>query len=159
MQARRGWPAVRTVPVSGGWPLWRPLLAGLVAALVGAVLLGAALLTVHSALQVLGPSGLAMSVLEGFGFMTLYSPMISWVGLLVALPAAGVALRQGRAGWLMAVGVGVPVGAVIYSLIAGTWTEALVIGGVFGAELAMLFWLGMRLTAPAAFPRQPPHKW
>lgn len=48
----------------------------------------------------------------GIGYALLFSPMFSWIGWLIALPAAALALRLGWFGWLSAAAIGATAGGI-----------------------------------------------
>ena len=148
-----GWPAVRTDPARAPARLWPTLLVATLGTLVGAFLVGSALSMIVAALRmVLGPTAVSNTV-WAFAAGLVYSPVLSWIGLIAAAPLAVWALRRGRAGWAVACGAGALVGLVVYGVLGGPLVETLIFGGGTGLALGGLYWLSACLFAPDAFRR------
>lgn len=70
---------------------------------------------------------------------------------IVAIPAAMFAMRVGYAGWLTAIVFGGLTALVAFVYLMPIEVESLPIGFGVGSTFGVLFWLGARLSTPAAF--------
>jgi hypothetical protein len=122
---------LRSTPLDAGW---RSLTLAGAAVWALPVPLGVGLLMLALALgQVTGldNSGAATHPLVAIhltGWVMLFSPVLSWVGLIPALPVAGWMLRTGRGGWANFALLGLAAGVVgswfvpgFSSLLAAAW--------------------------------------
>ena len=138
--------ALRSTPLQAGW---RPLLLAGAAVWALPVPVGAGLLMLALALgQLTGLDGTGAPVhplvaIHLTGWVMLFSPVLSWLGLLPALPVAGWMLRSGRGGWASFALLGLLAGVVgswmapgFSSLVAALW-------GLLAALVfrKMVFWL------------------
>ncbi len=117
---------------------------------IGAAILGLFFVLLALVLDRIGLQGFA-SPLGETGSVLIFSPFLSWAGLLPAIPLGIWALSKGWAGWLSAVIAGSIFGGFIWALIvAGDWA-ALPIGMLIGAGFAALFGVCARMTNPKVF--------
>lgn len=93
-------------------PPWRDLLAAALATWILPALLGAAGLAV---MQIAGRvlDGGAALAFHAIALLLAFSPLLSFSGLLIAVPLASVLLRHGWFGWLPAGALGLGIGAVL----------------------------------------------
>jgi len=89
--------------------------------------------------------------LSGVTNILLYSPIISWVGLLPAMLLSIWAMRKGWAGWFTAISTGATVGSIALVAIARGDVNAFPTGIVVGSGFAAFFWLVARIRYPKAF--------
>jgi len=142
------WPAIQTDPAaSKGKELGILLICALGMVLLP-VLLGGLSVMVSSVIGGASGRGAFVRGLEEIGFVLMYSPVASWIGLLIGVPMAFIAMRLGFAGWLIAVVAGLVAGFLITLAQPGMEVFSMVaLGGVFGG----LFWLSGRLVFRSAF--------
>lgn len=137
--ARPGW----TVWVLASLAVWlAPLPLGLLLLALAHGL--AAILSLDGAPDAAHP----LLVMHLFGFVMFFSPILSWIGVLLALVPAWLLVRRGWGGWASFAGLG---------LLAGTLAGAMVpnfaaaIASGFGLFSALAFrWILFRL-APEIF--------
>lgn len=168
-------PAVRTVPARPGWQQLRAYLAGCASALLAAPLafgLAARLLEASRPELDMTDYVPAPPLVE-FAYSTClhvaYSPVLSWVGLLIAAPLGALALARGWGGWLVATALFALVGIVLLggpSLVQALARRGVsALGEAFGAGasdaflasaiVGAAFWIGARLAALGLFRRPP----
>ena len=150
------WPPIRThIDDLRGYEMGHAASIGLAAVLIGLPLLGLGLSWLMENEADNGGSGLSVySVAQ----MMAYSPLVSWMGLILGIPLVYTAIRRGFGGWLVTMAIGALVGMVV--LLATVWLALEVtglrialIGATFGGVFAGVYWLTMRLTTPALFRR------
>lgn len=148
------YPFWRTNPagfaVSGYWPI----LTGILAALIGPVILGTVLVGLSGLFSIpsnAGPQTAPVRTLETFGIMLVGSPFLSWVALAIAIPISAIAAKQGLAGWGVAVVGGFAAG-MLAALIMGATVPSLEMAviGLVGLTVALLYWGAIRLVHPTA---------
>ena len=147
----RRWPAVRThTDDLLGYEMGHAASIGLAVVLIGLPLLGLGLSWMVESLANDGGAGL---VFYSIAQMLAYSPLVSWIGLILGIPLVYAAIRRGYGGWLVTMGIGALVGTVI--LLVAVWVtldstgfRVALIGATFGAFFAGVYWLAMRLTSP-----------
>lgn len=142
---------LRSTPARPGWVAL--LLSGLAVWLLP-VPVGVLLLTLAMGLGAgLGLDGTGgdlhpLLALHIAGWVFLFSPMLSWIGLIAAIPAAAWLVWRGWAGWVSFALLGLGSGTLAGSLVPGFAT---VIAALWGLMAAIVFrWLALRLgTIPA----------
>lgn len=94
-----------------------------------------------------------LAALYVVGYLLFFSPLLSWAGILLALPFAWLALRRGIGGWVVFALLGVVAGSVasgFFEHFADSWGGAAA-GLIHGLLSALAFrWLLARLQ-PDAF--------
>ena len=139
---------MRTSPEAGKRVRWHHHAIACGAVLLVPTLLGYGFLVLFADAETLatasfaGIDGLTLSL---FATLAAFSFYFSWIGLLVGVPLAVFALRRGLAGWLSALLAGIAVGQLITALLS------LPLASVMGPFLALIYWLGLRLSVPDAF--------
>lgn len=76
---------------------------------------------------------------------------LSLAALTIAIPAAMFAMNKGYAGWLIATLAGGLVGSLIFAFFLEIDNEGLLAGSLFGMAFGAVFWIGARVSTPAAF--------
>lgn len=89
-----------------------------------------------------GVDGLTIGLFASFAAFSFY---FSWIGLLMGVPLAIAALKRGIAGWGMALLAGATVGQVVALVLS------MPIALAMGPFLALIYWIGLRLSVPGAF--------
>jgi hypothetical protein len=90
--------------------------------------------------------------LHAIGWILIYSPILSWMGLIPLVPLAWMLLRHGRAGWasIMVAGVVAGMAALVpLSAIGGGSAAGIVLP--FGAFSALVLRAILARVAPTAF--------
>lgn len=147
--------AWRSVPGGHRAARWRDWAVAAGAVWVGASVLGIAVLAVTAAIS--AALGLAAPGGEGahplivpfvLGYVLFFSPMLSWVGIALALPGVAVLLARGWGGWASFLILGLVAGAVATIPFAGfgTW-----VGMGFGGPAALAFRRMFVWIRPSAF--------
>lgn len=119
-----------------GWRVW-----AMATALIwlGPVVLGLVLLALAYALgagmDATGGHG-ALGTVYITGFIFFFSPILSWIGLLVALPAAAWLMSHGLGGWASFTLLGLVVGLVAGLGLGGGYVF---LAPLFGALAALIF--------------------
>ena len=147
----RSWPAVRThTDDLLGYEIGHAASIGLAVVLIGLPLLGLGLSWLFEGAASAGGAGL---VFYSIAQMLAYSPLVSWIGLILGIPLVYAAIRRGYGGWLVTMAIGALVGCVV--LLGAVWValaapglRVALIGATFGAVFAGAYWLSMRLTSP-----------
>lgn len=134
-----------------GWRGWSLGLAGawLLPAVMGLATL--ALLWAVSALTgaTRGQGGPAvLEALHIAGMLLFYSPVLSWVGLILLAPSAWMLLRLGLAGWLNMMGAGLTAGIVAAGAVGSIGAE---ITSLFGAAAALILRSVFQAISPEIF--------
>ena len=126
---------------------------------LGAMVLGAAvtaLATWLSALMGLGrpdeETAHPLLLLFLTGYILLFSPLFSWLGLVLALPAVWLLLRKGAGGWASFALLGAGAGTLAGLLIPGFLT---LMASLFGLLAALAFRWVLALRRPEVFSPQP----
>lgn len=114
---RPRWPAFRTEPVAERLGLW-PHIAAILLAILVAIVLGAGLFAVGLLVDHMDP--LAINPVGLFGFLLLYSPILSWAGHLPGAFVLHILLRKGWAGWVSVALAGLGIGAVLAPLVGSS---------------------------------------
>ena len=134
------------------------LLASL-AVWLGAVVLGAAMVALGTALSALMGLGAPeddgahpLVALFVTGYILLFSPMFSWLGIILALPAVWLLLRGGAGGWASFALLGAGAGTLAGLLIPGFLT---LMASLFGLLAALAFRWVLALRRPEVFSPQP----
>lgn len=152
------WPALRTMgPGHLDYEMGHAASYALAAVLIGLPMIGLGASWMLDGNPAEMGSGLTIySVAQ----MVAYSPLVSWLGLILGVPLVHTAIRKGFGGWAVALGIGGVAGAIVLSL--SVWSflsfptvRIGLIGAGFGALFAGVYWLVMRLTAPALFRPRP----
>jgi hypothetical protein len=150
----QSWPAVRThTSEHHGYEIGHAASIGLVAILIGLPSIGLGLSWLVETQAVETDGGISIySVAQ----MVAYSPLVSWLGLLLGVPAVYGAIRAGYGGWLVTMAIGSVVGTIVllasvWIMMAFTGLRIALIGAVFGAVFAGVYWMAMRLTSPTLF--------
>lgn len=117
-----------------GWRVWAMSIALIY---LGPMALGLGVLALAYVAGLALPegSGLLASLYIG-GFILFFSPILSWVGLLVALPLAAVLMARGVAGWGSFAVLGLIVGGVAGAALGDGY---LFIAPLFGVLAAVTF--------------------
>ncbi len=93
----------------------------------------------------------AVSLTFGLGWIVLFAPALSWLGLVLALPAIWLILRNGWGGWGSFAMGGLAIGWVAAGLLDGMHAVAPMAFGLFHG----LIWrLAMGLLRPEVFALQ-----
>lgn len=148
------WPAIRTHrPAHREYEMGHAASIGLAVVLIILPLLGLGLSWLSKAPVEEAAQGVTF---YGVAQMLAYSPLVSWVGLMIGMPAVYSAIRLGYGGWLVTMAIGAIAGMIVlfvavWFVIDFTGLRIVFIGGAFGALFAGVFWLAMRLTNPALF--------
>ncbi len=148
------YPFWRTNPagfaVSGHWPI----LTGTLAVLIGPVILGTIIVGLSGLFSMPSTPGTQTApvrMIELFGIMLVGSPVVSWIGLIFAIPISGIAATGGFAGWGVAAFGGFLAGLLMAFLEYGV---ALTIGsfglGLIGLILALFYWGAIHFVHPTA---------
>jgi len=99
-------------------------------------------------------------VLGGFGFMFLFSPLLSWLGLVQAFPVMFVLLRIGWGGLLPTLALGACLGVLHVLEVAAytgstVWRRQLVSGAIFGTIFIAIVWSWLRGRRPEGLAPSP----
>lgn len=148
------YPVWRTNPagfaVSGHWPI----LTGVLAVLIGPVILGTIIVGLSGLFAIpstTGPQTAPVRALEAFGIVLVGSPFISWLALAFAIPISAIAATRGFAGWGVAILGGFTVGILAAIVMGGFEPSAeMLMMGFVGLVLALLYWGAIRLVHPTA---------
>ena len=136
--------------VTGNWPI----LTGTLAVLIGPVILGTILVGLTGLFTVpitADPQASPVLALETIGILFVASPLVSWLGLMAAVPVSAFAAARGFAGWGVAV-----LGGFLTGLLAAFFmngfepTQEAVVIGIVGLTLALMYWGAIRLVHPTA---------
>jgi len=135
-----------------GWRGWAAGLAGawLLPSAMGLLVMGAA----FGVSRLLGADLAANAAPEVLlalyfaGAMLFFSPMLSWVGLILLAPSAWMLMRLGLAGWLNMAGAGLMAGLVAGGMLSGVSTE---VTGLFGTAAALVLRSLFRMISPEIF--------
>ena len=138
---------------------WDWLLASL-AVWLGALVLGAAMVALGMALSALMGLGAPeddrahpLMLLFVTGYIFLFSPVFSWLGILLALPAVWLLLRWGAGGWASFALLGAGAGTLAGLLIPGFLT---LMASLFGLLAALAFRWVLARRRPEIFHAAPP---
>ena len=86
------------------------------------------------------------------GYILLFSPMFSWLGIILALPAVWLLLRGGAGGWASFALLGAGAGTLAGLLIPGFLT---LMASLFGTLAALVFRWVLALRRPEVFSPEP----
>ena len=140
----------RSTPGHDRHTRWKDWAIAAVAVWLGAVPLGLAVLALAYLLGTLpglsGAPGVThpLAALYILGYVLFFSPMLSWAGLLLALPPAWLMLRRGFAGWGSFGMLG-----LISGTLAGGFFDGFTptVAGLHGLAAALAFrWILFRLS-------------
>jgi hypothetical protein len=135
-----------------GWRGWAVGLAGAWAlpAALGLVVMGLcfALSRLFGADLAAGAGPELLLAFYFAGAMLFFSPVLSWVGLILLAPSLWALMRLGLAGWLNVAGAGLMAGLVAGGVVSGIATE---VTGMFGAAAALLLRSIFRAIDPEIF--------
>ena len=81
----------------------------------------------------------------------LYSPLVSWIGLLPAMLLSIWAMRKGYAGWFIAISTGATGSGIALVVAARGDVNAILFWIVVGSGFAAFYWLVARIRYPKAF--------
>ncbi|AKS45309.1 hypothetical protein SAMN05444287_0401 [Octadecabacter temperatus] len=152
--------------ITSRYPVWRtnpagfrvaghlPILTGTLAVLIGPVILGTIIVGLTGLFTVPiteDPQASPVLAIETIGILLVASPLVSWCGLLAAIPLSAFAAARGFAGWGVAVLGGFLTGLLAALVMNGfaPSQEAIVIGCV-GVTLAVVYWGAIRFVHPTA---------
>jgi len=141
--ASRRWPVWRTDEAAGRAITWGQWTAALLIALL--VPVPAGLLMVHVIAPLLPSAATGPVELAFLGVLLVYSPALSWVGLVPGALLLRRALRRGVGGWATALVLGLILGTVL-----ANWLGAL--AWMLGTVQALIFWIALHLRAGIAAP-------
>lgn len=134
---------------------WRDWLAALLVvwiapALLGAGLVGLGMLFGGPEFREAADAGASQALIVLFllGYVLLFSPVLSWIGLLIALPLVWMLLRFGLAGWLNMASMGAIAGLLAAGAVQGFHP---LLPMVFGTLAALGFRAMLRARKPQAF--------
>lgn len=134
---------------------WRDWAVAYLSAWLAPVPLGVALLVVpllvlwaFEALGVAAPFEDAISLAFGIGWVVMFAPMLTWVGLVIAAPVVWLVLRLGWGGWVSFVLGGVGAGYIAAALVGGM---APLIPTASGAVIAVILRAILGWLRPAVF--------
>ncbi len=98
------------------------------------------------------------SYMTGYGVaqMVGYSPLVSWLGLLLGVPCVHWSIRNGYGGWLATVSIGAVIGSAVLTACVLFMLDVISgrvagIGAAFGFCFAAVYWGVMRWSNPALF--------
>ncbi|MCC5988521.1 MAG: hypothetical protein JJT95_12630 [Pararhodobacter sp.] len=146
--------AWRSAPDSGRELSFADWAIASVAVWLGALPLGAALVALAMAISAfldLGPpDGSTHPLILPFviGYILFFSPMFSWIGLLLALPPVLLLLRKGAGGWASFALLGAVAGTLGGLMIPGFVT---LIAAIHGTLAALAFRWILKIRRPTVF--------
>ncbi len=140
------WPAIRT-PIGGHRELTAlVVIKAALAGIISPALSGGALMLLGLTLgEIFGFAGGIPKAAFGIGLVLAYSPMLSWIGMLIGVPLSIFALSRGIAGWVATLGFGGLAGALV-----GAPIDNAPILAIAGMVCAGPYWLTLRWLRPQA---------
>ena len=117
---------------------------------IGLAMVGLPLLFLwpFEALGVTPPFESIVKLVFGIGWLVLFAPALSWMGLILSVPIVWVLLRLGYGGWVMFGLAGMGIGALVASMIGGMHPLA---PTLLGAGSALIFRLLLSWMRPDVF--------
>ena len=136
--------ALRSAPRGHAIAGWGAVAIAFAAAWVAPVLPGALMLGLAPRLL---SGDLALAAMA-IGTAFVFSPLYSWIGLVIALPMVVGLMSQGRFGWAMALAAGLAAGVLATPLVGGLGP---LVAPMMGAAMLSVLHAVLRAARPAAF--------
>ena len=110
------------------------------------IVLGLILAGIGTAFEMVIGRGLWSQKLAEAGMLLVFSPLLSFIACLLAIPVAVWALRRGFAGWAVACLAGMLATFVVFVVVNRDFDPAvLYVSMIFGLPFGGLYWLSARI--------------